>query len=74
MVVNEATEGRTTLVGCEGKVELEFPMGGKLAVIDAMYSTNFRHNLCGTSTLGKVGFSTLMREGKVFLIDVKSMG
>jgi hypothetical protein len=74
MVVNEATEERTTLVGCEGKVELELPMGGILAVSDAIYSKNFRHNLCGTSTLGKAGISTLMHEGKVFLIDAKSMG
>jgi hypothetical protein len=49
-------------------------MGGKLAVSDAIYSKNFRHNLCGTSTLGKAGLSTLMHEGKVFLIDAKSMG
>ena len=74
MMVNEATEGKTTLVGCKGKVELELPMGGKLAVSDAIYSKDFRHNLCGTSTLGKAGFSTLMHEGKVFLIEAKSMG
>jgi hypothetical protein len=74
MMVNEATEGRTTLVGCKGKVELELPMGGKLAVSDAIYSKDFRHNLCGTSTLGKAGFSTLMHEGKVYLIEAKSMG
>ena len=74
MKVNEATEGRSTLVGCKGQVELEFPMGGKLAVSEAIYSKDFRHNLCGTSTLGKAGFSTLMHEGKVFLIDAKSMG
>jgi hypothetical protein len=74
MMVDEATEGRTTLVGCKGKVELEFPMGGKLAVSDAIYSKDFRHNLCGTSTLGKAGISTLMHEGKVFLIEAKSMG
>jgi hypothetical protein len=74
MRVNEATEGRSTLVGCKGQVELEFPMGGKLAVSEAIYSKDFRHNLCGTSTLGKAGFSTLMHEGKVFLIDAKSMG
>jgi hypothetical protein len=74
MMVNEATEGNTTLVGCKGKVELEFPMGGRLAVSDAIYSKDFRHNLCGTSTLGKAGFSTLMHEGKVLLIEAKSMG
>ena len=74
MRVNEATEGKSTLVGCKGQVELGFPMGGKLAVSEAIYSKEFRHNLCGTSTLGKAGFSTLMHEGKVFLIDAKSMG
>ena len=47
--------------------------GRKLAVSDAIYSKDFRHNLCGPSTLGTAGFSTLMHEGKVFLIEAKSM-
>ena len=49
-------------------------MGGKLEVQGAIFSKNFRHNLIGTWTLGHAGISTLMHEGKVYLIDEKSVG
>jgi hypothetical protein len=73
VLVNEATEGSTATVDCKGNVDLELPMGGKLEVKGAIFSKNFRHNLIGTSTLGQAGISTLMHEGKVYLIDEKSV-
>jgi hypothetical protein len=48
-------------------------LSGKLEVQGAIFSKNFRHNLIGTSTLGHAGISTLMHEGKVYLIDEKSV-
>ena len=41
---------------------------------DVIFSKTFRHNLIGTSTLGQAGVSTLLHEGKVYLIEAGSMG
>ena len=67
--VNEATEGSTAVVDCKGSVDLELPMGGVLKIKGAIFSKSFRHNLIGTSTLGQVGISTFMHDGKVYLIE-----
>jgi hypothetical protein len=74
IVVNEATQGSSTIVECRGKMDLELPLGGKFTVDDAIFSREFRHNLIGTSTLGAVNISTFFHDGKVHLIDADSVG